>query len=670
MEYSAVGHLDYETYSEVDLTKVGLVNYVNHPSTRIELASWAIDHGDVKTWDVWETPEPPEELCELLRDPSVFWKAFNAPFEKTVTEALWGIEVPYTRWECVMIHSYMLGFSGTLGMVGEQIGLPFDKQKLKNGRELVLKFCKPAGKNRKADRYGPWNAPDEWAEYRNVYSPMDVVSERELDAVLAPYPIPPRERDLWLLDRRINERGLPIDMDLVNAAITVNDRAMHDMKQEMNRVTGLANANSVQQLRPWCKYHGVDMPNMQAATVDRYLNKPLPDNVRTVLEMRRQVSQTSTAKFKAVALATHDGRCHNVFQFAGAQRTQRWAGRIIQPHNLKRGYEDADERAEVLLQTIDPAIIKLFEGNVIDFLSNIIRTQITAPAGRKLVVNDYGSIESRFLGWMSNCSRINNCFAAGRDTYREFAVEYYGVEYNDVTKEQRTFSKPPVLGCGYQLGPDTLIDYGKNMGVSIPKEESGRLVELWRALHPEVVDMWGWLIETCKRVTQDYQPRQGYGCVFYRDQNYLFIYLPSRRYIAYHLPAVVPRVPPWEVKKQKEKAAEGIAYTPRTIPTLTYMGMNQYTNKWERISTHGGKITENIIQALARDLLRDHMLELEALGLDEIGHVHDELIIESSDVCAEDELYMMQNIMSETPEWAPGLLLSSDGFITQRYKKA
>lgn len=678
-------HIDIETYSEADLKTVGLTAYANHPSTRIELVSWAIDEGDVHTWDFWgeqrdwpvfadlfwqtsHDPAPPEALVALLRDPNVICKAFNAPFEKTLLEACWGVSVPYERWECVMVKSYMLGFSGGLADVGAQIGLPQNKAKLKEGRDLVLKFCKPAPRTHKADRYGPWNAPEKWAQYL-TYNAQDVVAEREIDLFLKPYQTPERERKLWLLDRKINERGLPIDTQLVAHAVELDAETKAHIKQQMNQITGLKNANSTQQLLPWVKFHGVDMPNMRAATVDRYLEKDLPNDVRTVLNMRRQVSQTSTKKYKALLEATYNGRLTNSFQFAGAQRTQRWAGRIFQPHNIKRGYKDADIRANLIANGARRELVEMIEGDVIEFLSNVIRASVTAPPNKMLVVNDYGSIESRFLGWLSACPAINNCFAAGRDTYTEFGVQYYGIPYEEITKEMRFFCKPPVLGCGYQLGPDTLIEYGRGMGVTITMEQSVQLVDLWRRLHPEVVDMWGWLIETCKRVVQDGQPRSGYGCWFYRDTNFLFIWLPSQRFIAYYQPAVVMRAPPWEIKKQQERAAHGEDYNPRTIPTLTYMGRNQYTNKWDRLSTHGGKITENIIQGVSRDLLGDDMMEMDALGFDLIGHVHDEVLDEAEEDRAEDDLAIMQGIMSTTPDWAPGLLLDSEGFISKRYKK-
>lgn len=669
-------HIDIETYSEVDLKKVGLMNYAYHPSTRIELASWAIGNDPVQTWDIWDQGpvplifnEPPKELYELLSDPQFHYKAFNAPFEKTLIEACWGLLVPNERWYCVMVHSYMMGFSGGLAEVGRQIGIPQDKQKLAEGNKLVLKFCKPAPKTHRADRYGPWNAPEQWSKYK-TYNAQDVIAEREIDALLEPYPVPERERRLWLLDRKINERGLPIDTQLVANAAKVNDAEILRLKKELNQHTGLANGNSTQQLLPWLKLHGVDMPNMQKATVERFLKKDISDKARRALLLRQQASQTSTAKYKAVLQAVHNGRLHNTLQFGGAQRTQRWAGRLFQPHNLKRGYEDADKQADLLANTDDSDFIRLMVGDVMDYLSNIMRTIVTAPEGKKLVVNDYGSIESRVLGWISGCHRINNCFATGRDTYKDFAAEFFSVPYEQVTKEQRTFSKPAVLGCGYQLGPDTLIEYAKGMGVKLSPIESRDVVNLWRELHPEVVQMWHWLIETCKRVVTDGIARQGYGCVFYRDTKFLFIRLPSTRSIAYYMPSVIPCVPPWEAKKQREYAAVGEDYTPKMIPTLTYMGKNQYTGKWERLTTHGGKTTENIVQGIARDILGDHMVDLDLQEFQIVGHVHDEVLDEAKEHLADTELDVMQGTMSTTTYWAPGLLLETEGFTTKRYKKA
>jgi len=302
----------------------------------------------------------------------------------------------------------------------------------------------------------------------------------------------------------------------------------------------------------------------------------------------------------------------------------------------------------------DRGLIKMLHGDVMTYLSNIMRTVISAGDGKTLSVCDYGSIESRVLGWQSGCGRIIDLFATGKDSYRDFATEVYGVDYDDVTKEQRGFCKPPVLGCGYQLGGKGLVTYAEGMGVTLSEEGSQRLVDLWRMLHPEVVAMWRWLQGACIHVTETYEEVSGYAVTIYRDSEFLFIRLPSGRSLAYHQPQVSMKTPPGWKKR---------------VRSVSYMGHDQYTHKWTRISTHGGKITENIVQAIARDLLRDAMFEMEGLGMDVVGHVHDEVLVETELNYSVDTLDTMNQVMSVTPKWAPGLLLSAEGFITKRYRK-
>ena len=648
-------HIDIESYSELDLTKVGLYRYATHPSTCIQLVSWAVDDGPVQQVDCVGHDGIP---VKLLRDihpvvgelPELH--AFNAPFERIMFEKVWAIKTPLDQWHCTMIHAWSLGYSGGLGDVGKQMGMEPDKVKLAEGKKLVLKFCKPAPKNRKVDVYNRDNSPEDWAKYK-VYNQQDVIAERAMKALLDPYPIPYAERQAYLLDQKINGHGLPIDTTLVDNAVRINAEEKALVKLQMNELTGLVNANSAQQLQPWLLLHGLEMPNMQKATVEAALKLELPPLVREVLLLRAQANQTSTAKYAVVQMATFNDHLHGVFQFAGAQRTQRWAGRLFQPHNLKRGYPDADQRAELLLHN-SRAAIKMIEGNVMTYLSNIMRTVVTAPDGLTLAVSDFGSIESRVLGWQAGCSRINNLFAAGMDSYKDFATEVYHCDYDQVTKSQRGFCKPPVLGCGYQLGGKGLVTYADGMGVSMHETEAQRLVDLWRNLYSEVVDMWYWLKDACIYVTENWEAVSGYAVTIRRDNDFLFIDLPSGRSIAYHRPTVEMRTPPgWS----------------RRVRTLTYMGRNQYNHRWERISTHGGKITENIVQAIARDLLRDAMTEMDNAGMRIVGHVHDEAIVEV-DICdAPDTLAGMNYIMSQTPDWAPGLLLGAEGFITKRYRK-
>jgi len=664
-------HIDIETYSDVDLTKVGLHRYASHPSTRIELAAWAVGSGPVQQWDINDGGEIPAGLVYILMHPNEYeYHAFNAPFERALFEGVWKIRCSAEYWHCTMIHSWSLGFSGSLGKVGAQMEISPDKKKLADGHTLVLMFCKPAPKGHNAYRYNKDNKPEQWERYR-VYNRQDVEAERQIKSLCDPYPIHAAERAFYLLDQKINARGLPIDEQLVNIAASFDVAEKAEMKGLMNRLTGLGNANSIKQLAPWLlEHYNITLPNLQAATLKSFLKRftTLPDVVREVLELRQQVSKTSTKKYAVISQCVHHGRLHGTFQFAGAQRTQRWAGRMFQPHNMKRGFPDADVQAELLMSN-DIKLLRILVGNVIDFISNIMRAVVTAPPNKMLCVSDYGSIESRVLGYISGCHRINNLFLNGQDSYKDFATEVYNVQYADVTKDQRGFCKPPVLGCGYQLGAKGLVKYAEGMGVRMSVIEAARLVRLWRDLYPEVVYMWDWLTGACKHVIAKGGRVTGYCVTIYRDDKFLFIKLPGGRSLAYFKPAVKQEVPPWENEKARKEAKEGRVYIPKTLPTVTYMGMDQYTNKWTRITTHGGKITENIVQAIARDILCDGMYQMDLHHQDIIGHVHDEVIIEQDEAYAEGTLQQMNQIMSTPPHWAPGMLLGAEGFITKRYRK-
>ena len=656
----SVVSIDIESYSEVDLSQVGLWAYASHKSTRIELVSFAVDNGPVVTIDytIEHDTEPMTatwlanhtKLWELLRDRDNTYQAFNAQFERVMFDKIWDVQTDLEQWHCTMIHAWSLGFSGGLGSVGKQIGLNPDKQKLAEGQKLVLKFCKPAPRNHLVDRYDRHTSPELWARYID-YNRQDVTSEREIKALLLPYPISPAERGYYLLDQRINDRGMPIDIDLVNGAVKINREEKRRLRQEINALTGLENGTAPGQLKPWLEDRGLAMPDLQKKTVDAVLKLQLTPEVRQALEIRRQISQTTTTKYEVVQRCTVNHRLHGVFQFAGAQRTQRWAGRMFQPHNLKQGYRDADQKADILKLGIRHAVDMLY-GDVVPFLGNVVRTVVTAPEGRRLAVSDYSSIESRVLGYVSNCSRINALFASGMDSYKDFATEVYRVPYDQVTDAQRKFCKPPVLGCGYQLGDKGLVKYADGMGVELHLTEASRLVHLWRRLYPEVVDMWEWLTNAAKHVITTGQPVTGYCVTIRRDNNFMFIDLPSGRSIAYFHPLVEPRTPPWGGRK---------------LPTVTYMGMNQYNHQWERITTHGGKLTENIVQAIARDILCDGMTKVDDAGMPIILHVHDEVGVESDD--ADRDLAIMNQLMSQSPGWMPGILLEAEGFTTYRYRK-
>ena len=679
--------LDFETYSPLDITQVGAHKYALHPETEVLMAAWGVDHGPVNLWVPAEGQPLPAELEAVLCDPNVEVHAFNAQFERLILWHVLGYRIPIEQFRCTMTHAWTLSFSGGLASVGEQMGLGQDQRKLTTGKQLINRFCKPAPSNHKADRYTRHTHPGEWARFKE-YCIQDVVAEREIALLLAGYPIHPEELKLWFWDQEVNDRGVPIDMDLVNAAVYLEAKEKSGLKHEMNQLTLLENANSNPQLQQWLSARGVRLPNMQAETIARARKEVQDPLVLQVLDMKAGVSKVSTTKWKAFQRATcDDGYLRGMFQFGGAQRTQRWAGRIVQLHNLKRPGKDLegtiDQVIDVLL-TRDLDLVHALVDDVLGLLSEGVRCAITAPEGYMLAPCDLGSIESRVLGYVSGCERINRIFREGKDTYKDFAMELFNVPYEQVTKAQRGYSKPPTLGCGYQLGGPGLVAYAEDMGVDMPLEDAKRAVSLYREIYPEVPLLWQWLIETCKEVTEQHVVREGYTVRIYRDPNFLFIELPSGRRLAYYQPLVLPMVPPWEKERVEreievmlqlypemtEEQARSEVGPPRKVPTLTYMGMNQYSKKWERLTTHGGKITENIIQAIARDVLAFHMRMTEDhLGPIIHGHVHDEEIPMVPEYIAPQRLQQMEEIMRIPPPWAPTLLLDAKGFITRRYKK-
>lgn len=662
-------HVDLETYGTVPFgdsrTSVGLDVYSKHPDTEITMASWCLDESPVYQSD--DEHKFLSTIRQAAADPRVIFVAFNAAFERTILREVAGIDVPPERWICVMVWSYSLGFAGGLEDVGHQLGLPLDKQKLAHGRQLIHKFCKPAPRNHKADRYTKQNAPDDWRDFCG-YNAQDTVAEREIFLLLQPYAMLPEEWQAWRIDQAINDRGLPVDLHLVKQAQHVFHAEKRHLMNVLRERTGMKNPNSGPQFHAWLKSKHYSLPDLKADTIEKELKAWPPwesEEVRDCLVLKQQSARTAGSKWAAFERATDHStrRLRHVYQFNGAQRTQRWAGRLVQPHNLHRSPPDQDEKVGSMLSG-DREWVTLMHSNTMDVVASCIRSGITAPPGKKLVVCDLSSIESRWLGWMASCERINGLFAAGKDTYRDFASHFYGIGYDEVTKEQRTQMKPPELGCGYMLGDNGLVKYADSMGVTMPKREAKAAIRLWRSLNHEVPTMWEWLADAVASVVDTGVMLQGYTVTLFRDDNFLFIQLPSGRKLAYYKPQI--RIV--TVKKVDAETGEESYFD---TSALTYMSQNQTTRKWERMAAHPGKITENIDQAGSRDILRDGLMESELHEplLEVVGHTHDEIICLSDEAAADEALARLTAIMSRTPTWAPGLLLGAAGYVADRYRK-
>ena len=633
-------HLDYETRSTVDLKTYGLERYAR--DCEIILASWAFEDGSTHQWDGLDLDNSaPGTLIEAFRDSSVEIHAFNAPFERKVTSHQLGIDIPIERWHCTMAHAYSRGFSGGLAQVGEQMGIPEEVAKLREGRSLISRFCTPRRESL-ANRQLYWlpeDDPEAWNLFRR-YNHQDVEAERWIYRFLQQFPVTPEERALWILDQEINDRGLPVDIALAEHAQDFDEILRDKSLGTLETLTWLANPNSRDQLLDWLRRAGTPLPDLQKATVADYLQRGLGGEVDEVLRLRQQLASTACKKFTAVGNQQVDGRMRGCFQFCGASRTGRWGGRGLQPQNLPR---PTIPNPEVAADTVAADHLELFEAcydNPLEALGSCVRSVIAAPPGQRLVVADLSSIESRVLGWLTGCKRINETFAAGKDTYQVFAQDWLKVPYDQVTKTQRNLSKPPDLGCGYGLGASGLVKYADNMGVKLSEKQALHAVQVYRTTRHEVPAFWRmldhWAVEALAGTPNRMMEIAG---------DFLLIHLPSGRNLHYYKPEM----------------RDG---------SLTYLGQNSFTHKWERLHTWGGKLVENIVQAIARDILAEGM-KLFALspGYEITGHVHDEIIALAHAKEAEHALRHLERCMSTTPPWAPGLLLAAHGYTAKRYRK-
>ena len=647
-------HLDFETYCDLDIKQVGLDNYCAHPSLEILLTAWAIEDEEAMQ-NVGE--ESGLGIIRMAEQQGFTFVAFNAAFERAVLCAK-GIDIPPERWICAQAWAYSMAFFGGLREVGDQLGIATDAKKLKSGTRLITKFCKPRKptKNNDATRWTPEAAPDDWEEFK-LYNRQDVIAEAAICRRLEQYPLNDVQRTEYVWDARVNERGLPIDLELVEACCAAYETELAHLRAEMDRLTGLENSNSRDQLLGWINagtHHILNpLPDLTKATVRKALEDPeLPSIVRQVLELRQEMSRASPKKWLALKRATSaDGRLRNCFQLWGAGRTQRWAGRIYQPQNLPWPEVPMNGLPE-FMKAAENSTVRLLHDSVMAPLVSLIRNAVTAPRGKMLVVVDLSSIESVVIGYFAGCETINQVFAEGRDLYRHFGSMVYGKPEVDVTKEERQFCKPPVLGCGYGLGPKGLVQYGASMGVELDEERATTLVNFYRDTYREIPTMWEWLENVCMILTT-LPPRQtmfdGYGMRIHCDEEYLRITKPNGWAISYYLPMVT-------VNKWGREC-------------FSYMGKNQHTTKWERLFGRGAGITENIVQSVARDILMHGMQLIEAEGLEIVGHVHDEVIVECDEGRAQEVLNTVIRCLTTRPEWAPNIWLGAEGKIVKRYEK-
>lgn len=651
--------IDIETRSSADIGKTGLYRYAQDKDFGILLFAYKLDGSPVEIVDLECGEEIPDQVIRYLEDPSVIKHAYNAAFEWYCLNQA-GYRTPLEQWKCTMVHGLYCGYTAGLDATGKAIGLPQDKQKLTTGKALIRYFCVPC-KPTKSNGGRSWNlpkhAPEKWALFKE-YCKQDVVTENAILERLDAFPVPEMEEKLWQMDVRMNAFGVRVDTGLISGALTIDGISTQELTGEAVGITGLTNPNSTSQLLQWLAEQGVHMDNLQKATVEETLaRETLPQNVRRILEIRQQLGKTSVKKYTAMETAKcEDDRIRGLTQFYGANRTGRWAGRLVQLQNLPRNYLKTLDYARNLVKAKNYEGIRLLYGNVPDTLSQLIRTAFIPSEGHKFVVADFSAIEARVIAWLAGEQWVNEVFATHGKIYEATASQMFHVPIEKIVKGNPEYSlrqkgKVATLALGYQGGTSALIAMGAlNMGLT--EEELPDIVSRWRSANPRIRDLWYAVEEAALAAMTTAQPQAIRGLVFRLEgdliygQSFLTVQLPSGRKLFYPKPFL-----------QENRFGK---------MAIHYYTVGQQTRKWEVDSTYGGKMTENIVQAIARDCLAETLRRIDQLGLQVVFHVHDEVIIDAPmDVTVE----QICSLMAEPIPWAPGLILKGAGFESGYYMK-
>lgn len=648
--------IDLETYSENDI-KLGISKYVECPNFKILLFAYAWDFGEVRVVDLARGEEVPTDVIDSLTDPYVTKHAFNAAFELHCLHRS-GILTPYRQWACTQLHGLYLGYPAGLDKIGKALRLPQDKKKSASGKALIRYFClpcKPTKRNGGRTRNLPEHDPDKWEAFK-AYNVQDVVTEMEVCRRLAAFPVPDALQAEWVTDQKINRHGVLLDMELVRGALQIDAAEKQHLMQEAAAITGLANPNSRDQLLKWLNDNtNVEMEKLTKESVAEAL-EIADDTAAKVLDIRRRLSKTSVKKYEMMnAAAGEDGRVRGVLQFYGANRTGRWAGRLIQGQNLPRNYLRNLDLARDLVRRGNREAVALLFGDVGDTLSQLIRTAIIAPEGKLLCISDFSAIEARVLAWLAGEKWVLEAFDRGEDIYCATAsgMFHVPVEKHGANSHLRQKGKIAVLASGYQGGPNALISMGA-LKMGLTEEELPDIVSRWRKANPRIVDFWQKVENAALYVMNTARPvGLDRGIIFAREVSpsegvdFLTIALPSGRKLFYPSPYI----------SVNQFDREALHYR-------TQIGANWGTN-----STYGGKLTENITQAVARDCLAAAITRLSNAGYRITMHIHDEVVIEIPEEGADETLEKVNAIMSEPLPWAPGLHLTAAGFTSKYYMK-
>lgn len=660
MRYDSNRHLsiDIETYSSNDIS-AGVHKYVEAEDFEILLFAYSYDlYKNVTVVDLAQGEQIPPQVLSDLGNPYVTKHAYNAQFEITCLNKV-GYRTEANQWECTMIHGAYLGYPMGLAKLGNALGLPQDKLKDKAGAALIRYFsipCKPTKSNGGRTRNLPHHDPDKWKAYVE-YNRQDVVTEMECYQRLWSFPVPKEVWDDWHLDLEINQRGVLIDNDLVQGALAIDEENTNLLTQQAQEITRLDNPNSTRSLLNWLNVNtGVNMSDLTKDSVDHTLKTTTNEVAKRVLTLRKKLAKSSVSKYvKMEESMGSDFRLRGVLQFYGANRTGRWAGRLIQVQNLPRNYIETLDVARSLIKARNRAGIEIMYGDVADTLSQLIRTAIIAPEGRTLCVADFSAIEARVIAWLSGEQWRQQVFAHDGDIYCASASSMFGVPVvkHGENGHLRQKGKVAELALGYQGGVNALKAMGA-LDMGLAEEELPDIVRLWREASPRIRDLW-YQVENAAVYTVTTGNPMGldHGIIFRLEidpiygYRYMTIELPSGRKLFYPGPHI----------EQNHFGKDAVHF------------YTQYNTAWVQDSTYGGKLVENITQAVARDCLAVTLRRLKDAGYEIIMHIHDEAVMEIPNTNSKEELDKVNALFSEPISWAPGLHLSSAGFTNDYYMK-
>lgn len=659
--------IDIETYSSVDIKEAGAYAYVDAPDFEVLLIAYRFDNEEDELIDVYQfindrvaglhdfdLNEEYPEFCNALTDPTVLKTAYNANFERTALAKFFRTPMPPEQWKCTAVHVSTLGLPRSLADVGAALQLSQDKLKDKIGKSLIDYFCKPCKPtktNRGRTRNLPHHDLDKWKLF-GEYCRQDVVAEQAILERLSPYPITPEEQKLWNFDQRTNDRGIGLDLKFAEGIIQYDTQYQAALADEARELTGLSNPNSPAQLKKWLSDRlGTDVDSLTKYSVKALIDSCTDDKAIRVLEIRQAMSKTSTAKYVAMEKAIcSDGRLRGILQFYGANRTGRWAGRIVQVHNLPQNKLEDIDLARDLVAVKNFEAVELLFGETPFVFSQLVRTAFVASLDCRFVVSDFSAIEARVISWLAGEQWRIEVFKTHGKIYEASASQMFHVPIEQIGKgsELRKKGKVSELALGYQGSVGALLKMGA-LEMGLDESELPMLVNSWREANPRIVKLWYTVEAAAKAAINEHRTvKMQQGLEFSYINKILFIKLPDGRKLAYYDARIET------VAKGKEQ--------------ITYAGVNQETKAWGRLETYGGKLVENIVQAIARDCLATAMLRVEAAGYNIVMHVHDELIADVPKTDTE-ALQKITELMGKNIPWAPGLPLKGDTYETPYYKK-